>query len=145
MAKLKNKLNRINIWKIVAMVFIVLFVVVIALGLFKAHRFKPEFHVPTADQVSFAKNIAVQDLQAKNEPTINLSVKTSNEIRSIPVNGALIEILEVSLYNSSVRHLYIVDVYSGAILVYSKTEFYDGINHSIDGERRIEGKRFAPR
>ena len=45
--------------------------------------------------------------------------------------------LEVSVYNQSVRNLYIIDIQSGNILVYTKTIFYDGFNHVGDIDREM--------
>jgi hypothetical protein len=124
--------KKINIWKIVAIVFIILFAAIMFGGWMKAYHFRTSFITPTRSQVDIAKNAALTDLKNHGEDLTNYSFKISDKIRGISIGSAPRETIEVSVYNASIRHLYIIDVNSGGILMYSRIEFYDGLNHSID-------------
>ena len=134
MAKKNNEkeTEKKNIWKIVSIVFIVLFVLVLISGLWRAYTFRPAFDLANASQIEAAKNIAVSDLASRGENVASYQFKVSDKIREIPGDAENKKVLEVNVYNESVHNMYIIDVQSGAILMYSKTEFYDGLNHELN-------------
>jgi hypothetical protein len=79
------------------------------------------------------KSIALSDLSQKGEDVTNYTVKASNDIRPVNAGSERRKIIEVSVYNDSIRHLYIIDVDNGNILLYSKTQSFGFINYSNDG------------
>jgi hypothetical protein len=121
-----------NVWKILSIVFIVLFLLVIISGLWRAYHFRHSVVKATLAQTDIVKSVAMTDLNNRGINVSSLSFKVSEEIRKTPMNPNNTQILEVSAHNASVRYMYIIDVQSANILVYSMTEFYDGLNHSED-------------
>jgi hypothetical protein len=139
-----------NIWKLLSILFIVLFLFVVLGGVWRAYHFKHSFTKATSTQTDVARNLAISDLTNKGINTNGLAFRISDEIRKNPMdkdyNKNSTQILEVSAYNASERHMYIIDINSAKILVYSKTQFYDGLNHTYDRQinprdpiRREEG------
>jgi uncharacterized protein YpmB len=121
-----------KVWKITAIIFIILFIVIIVSALVRLSRSRPPLIEPTDAQVSIVKGIALTDLSNRGEQIQNFSVSTSPDIRPVSVGQATKKVLEVSVYNDSIRHLYIIDVDSGNVLLYSKTESFGFINYSND-------------
>jgi hypothetical protein len=124
-----------NIWKILSIVFIILFLLVIIGGSWRAYHFRHSFTKATPAQIDIVKGITMTDLNSKGVNISSFSFKVSDEIRNTPKISDSHDdrqILEVSVNNASERHMYIIDIKSSEILVYSKTEFYDGLNHLED-------------
>jgi hypothetical protein len=124
-----------NIWKILSIIFIVLFLFVLVSGVWRAYHFKHSFTKATPAQIDLVKGIAMTDLTSKGINISGLSFKVSNEIRDTPKSSTdsnTRQILEVSATNASVRYMYIIDITSSDILVYSMTVFYDDLNHTGD-------------
>jgi exonuclease III len=94
--------------------------------------FRPAFDLANTSQIEAAKSIAVNDLAVRGENVTQYQFKVSDKIREIPGDAEHKKVIEVTLYNESVHNLYIIDVQSGTILMHSRTEFYDGLNHGLD-------------
>jgi len=129
----KGYIEKNNIWKITAIIFIVLFAVILISALVRLSRIRPPIIQPTDSQISMMKSIALSDLSQKGEDVTNYTVKASNDIRPVNAGSERRKIIEVSVYNDSIRHLYIIDVDNGNILLYSKTQSFGFINYSNDG------------
>ena len=81
----KGYIEKNNIWKITAIIFIVLFAVILISALVRLSRIRPPIIQPTDSQISMMKSIALSDLSQKGEDVTNYTVKASNDIR--PVNA----------------------------------------------------------
>jgi hypothetical protein len=121
-----------NIWKIISIVFIAIFALMLISALIRTYHFRPPVMNPSDSQISIVKNIAINDLKSKGEYDTEYDVRLSPSIRPIRVSEESRNIMEISFYNESVRHSYIINVDTASIQVYSKTLFYDGIDHSFD-------------
>ena len=129
--------RKINTWKIISIIFIVLFVLIVVGGLLRVHNFRSSDTMASNSQIETAKNIAFTDITNRGENITGYLFKASDKIRSINTGSIRRNIIEVSVFNQSARHTYIVDINSGDILVYSKTEFNDGLDHSKDMQREF--------
>jgi hypothetical protein len=132
-----------NWWKFVSIFFILLFLLVLLGGLWRAYHFKPSFIPANASQIETVRSIALDDLQKRGENVSSYTVKVSKDLREIYPGSEQKKVLEVSVYNASERHLYIIDIQSEAVLLYSKTNFYDGLDHSTD--KSIDMRPGGPR
>ena len=148
--KMKNKKPRKgnsgkerNVWKIVSMVFIALFIVILAWGLMST-RPRPTFTEPTQEQMNMAETIVAQDLQAKGDNISNYEVFVTNRIVGLfgiphpsneepainqiksPGEAGNFRNIQVSLRGNTTAYLYIVNIDSGKILMRSFTEWFNG-------------------
>jgi len=140
----KEKDKKTNVWKVISIICIILFIAILIGGLLKAYRFKSSFKSATTVQIDSAKTIAINNLASQGENVSNYMFRVSDNIMPMGVgsehNNSTIE---VSLYNESVRNVYLIDVNSGNILMYDRMEFYDGVNHSIDRSQEMGRKDFG--
>ncbi len=124
-----------NIWKVLAIVFVVLFIVIMAVGILRSHRFREHPAQLTAAQIDSAKNLALSDMKIRGTLPANYTIKTFGFVRPIENDKIKRNVTEVSIYTTNSKTTYIIDVNSEKIIVYSKTEFFDGINHLNDGDK----------
>ena len=137
----KEKKNEMNLWKIVAVVFIVLFGLALAGGLFRIYHAVPPMSVPTQEQMDSARNVVAQELAKSGDDIGNYEVTISSMIRKLdrmlPMfirmegpegSGFSQEIrdgntIHVSLQSETKTHFYLVDIDSGKIIMHSFTEW----------------------
>ncbi len=115
-----------DVWKILAIVFIVLFAVIILLGLFRAREAHLSSEMAAGPQTALARDIAVKDLEARGVDIGNLSFWSSNRVRTVMHDGAETNVTDVTFGNDSVQYFYLIDVTDGRILVTSQTAFVNG-------------------
>jgi hypothetical protein len=142
----ENKIKKSrNIWKILAIVFVALFIIIIITGLLRAHKFREPPQQLAQEQATTITNIALNDMANREIIIENHTIKTQGVVREIRTNNMIRNVTEVSIYNSTERNMYIIDINSGEIIVYSKTEFFDGLDH-LNDDRRINenGDRNMP-
>ena len=130
----KMKKSR-NIWKILAIVFVALFIIIMAVGIFRSPKFREHPQQLTASQIDNVKSIALSDMNSRGDMIANYTINTPGIVRIIYTAGIKRNVTEVAIYNVTVRDMYIIDLDTGQILVYSKTEFFDGLNHLNDDKR----------
>lgn len=128
-----------NVWKIVSVVFIALFILILAWGLMNT-RPRPTFTEPTQEQIDMAKTIVAQDLQARGDSIDNYEVFVTNRVvglfyrhpsdegpatKQINPPGEMENFrnLQVSLRGNSTAYLYLVNIDSEKILMRSFTEW----------------------
>lgn len=133
-----------NIWKIVSVVFISLFILILVWGMINL-RFRTHFPEPTQEQIDMAGAVVSEDLQAAGDSIDNYEVSVTNRMigfigRPGPGNGmpgrvpgnhhdmsgASGKNIQMSLRGNSTGHLYIVDLESESILMHSFTEWFNG-------------------
>lgn len=140
----KKKASRVkerNVWKIVSAVFIVLFVLILAVG-FMHPRPRMAFTEPTQEQVSMAESVVAQDLQARGDNISNYEVSVTNRVIgfigepypgnampairqfNLPGESENFRNLQVSLRGNTTAYLYIVDIDSEKITMRSFTEWF---------------------
>ena len=88
-----------NPWKFIAIIFIILFVLVIVGGLLRVYAFKSSFRTASDSQIAYAKSIALADIASKentysntysnnvssNYNSSNYQIRSSNIIRNIKI------------------------------------------------------------
>jgi hypothetical protein len=113
-----------NLWKIAAIVVILVFGLLMVGAAIKAYHFRSSFVRPTEAQIEYAKAIAVEKLLEEGENASSFDIYTADRMPSIVAGGTKRSILEVTLYNDAVMHTYLVDANSGEVLLHTKTEAY---------------------
>lgn len=138
----KEKKSEMNLWKIVAVVFIVLFGLAVAGGLLRIYHAGPSMNVPTHEQMDSAKAIVAQELAKSGDNISNYEVTVSTQIRRLErgpapffamegpegSRGFAEEIsagntLHVSLQSDTKTHFYLVNIDTGKIVMHSFTEW----------------------
>jgi hypothetical protein len=132
--KSKGK-QKMNVWKIVAVVFIILFCMALIGGLFRISYPRHYFMAPTQEQIDSAKAIVAQELAKEGDDINNYKVVVSNRIgkfngidigvhpeppgRQIPSGN----VIHISLQSNSTSHFYLIDIDSGNVVMHSFTEW----------------------
>jgi hypothetical protein len=124
-----------NIWKILAIVFVALFIIIMTIGLLRVPNFREPPQQLTREQTTTIKNIALSDLTHRESIIANYTIKTQGVVREIKTNNTTRKVTEISIYNSTTMNMYIIDIITGEIIIYSKTEFFDGLDYSNDNRR----------
>ena len=112
-----------KIWKIVSVSVIILFVVIIIGGLIKALYIKSSFVKPTQEQIDFAGKIATERMKSMHQNASMFQMRT-NMMRKMHEDGKTRGMMQVSFYNNSTMHTFLVDVNSGEVLLHSETDVY---------------------
>lgn len=120
-----------NIWKVVSIIFIALFVLIIASAFIRNYLFRPTFTTPNQAQIDMAKDLAINDITQRGENPNDYTLGVSTRIKSPPGQPNR-NVIEVSLYNSTIKHTYIIDTDLQSILMHSRTESLGYINFSDD-------------
>ena len=128
--KKSEKADKKNIWKIVALIFIGIFILIIAGGLIRSYYFRPHFIPLSEQQIDSAKTAVYNDLAGKGINAPMESIKVANEVRPIRPDKEEKKIIEVSAEVDSIRHIYLIDANSNEILMHSQTEFFSWMNDS---------------
>lgn len=140
---MERKGEKRNIWKIVSVAFIVIFISIIAAGIINAGTSR-NFTQPTGDMVESAKGIVAQDLLERGDSIDNYEVFVMNrmvgffnhrharngmppmkpgpcpeEIQCFENN------IQVALKSDSRDCLYIIDADSGKIVMRASTEWFN--------------------
>ena len=136
-------MERMNMWKVVAIIFLALFGLALAGGVFRifsAHS-GPPMNVPTREQMDSARAIVAQELLANGDDISNYEVTVSSMIRRFdrvpPMfnmmkgpedqrfdeNMSLGNTIHVSLESDTKTHFYLVSIDSGKIIMHSFTEW----------------------
>lgn len=140
---MKKEKRRINIWKVISIISIILFVLIVVGGLIRVYHHRPSSIKPTAEQVNLAKGVVYDDLKGKVQNITIDDLKTQGRAMSMKDKGAVIEVF---LNKGNTRYSYLVDLTSGEILVRSETSFFgrlkdfkpDGDGSDLNPERRFQ-------
>lgn len=134
-------MEKMNVWKIVAVVFIVLFCFAVAGGLFRIYHNEPPMSVPTQEQMDSAKAVVAQELVKNGDDISNYEVTVSPQIRRLermPPPFFMMKgsdeprfneemqagnTIHVSLRSDTKTHFYLVDIDTGKIIMHSFTEW----------------------
>ena len=118
-----------EVWRIVAIAVVVLFAVVIMGGLLKAYYIKSSFVKPTHAQIDYATKIAAEKLQSIRVNSSAFQIQVGRKMRILHDDGAAKIIIQVSFYNNSTTHTYLVDVNSGKVFLHSETDIYGALGN----------------
>ena len=129
-----------NVWKIVSVVFVSLFILILLWGLMNL-RSRPQFSEPTQEQIDMAGAIVAGDLRVSGDSIDNYKVSVTNRMvgfigRPGPMSGmpgmkhiastnGMMRNLQLSLRGNSTGHLYVVDLESESIVMHSFTEWFN--------------------
>ncbi|MBU2561736.1 MAG: hypothetical protein KKD17_05545 [Nanoarchaeota archaeon] len=127
-----------NVWKIVAIAMVVVFVLIVAGGIIKLHRFKASFAAATEEQTSSAEAAVMQDLESRGLNISEYTVRVSHKVIGMREGGDDRNIMQVFAEANSSRHSYLIDMDSGKIMLHSQTETYGWM---ADMDRRMFGPR----
>ncbi len=122
---MKKNNNPTRVWKIVAISFIVIFVLFVFVGLIKSHNIKSSFVKPSQDQIELAKRIAAEKLQSANINASTFQITVGERGQKHRDNKV---ILQVVFYNDTTTHAYLVDLDSGKVILHSETEIFEKIS-----------------
>jgi len=114
----------INIWKVIAILFIALFAATLVFSLVKLQRFKQTLADPTDAQLESVRSIVLQDLEGRGFNISDCSVKVAPKIRGMEEAGTDRNIIQVFAISNSSRHNYLIDMDSDMILLHSQTETF---------------------
>jgi hypothetical protein len=118
-----KKTSTSNTWKIVSIIMIAVFVIMLVGAVIRTYMFRPSFQNLSPVQSDAVKSIAIGDMNARGVDPQNYSI-TADNIRMVNAGGNYRNVTEVSFYNDNLRYSYIIDVDTGNILMYSKTESF---------------------
>jgi len=138
----KGTHKTINVWKIIAAVFIVLFCLALVGGMFRIYHAEPPFSVPTQEQMDSAKAVVAQELAKNGDDINNYEVTVSTQIRRLERGPAPFFAMEgpegsrgfaeeiaagntihVSLQSDTKTHFYLVNIDTEKIIMHSFTEW----------------------
>ena len=120
----KQIASKQKIWKVTAIAVVVLFVLLIAGGLIKAHYIRSSFIKPTQAQIDYTTKIATEKLQSMGINSSAFEIQAGRKMRILHENGIAKTIIQVSFYNDATTHTYLIDVNLGEILLHSETHTY---------------------
>lgn len=126
MAKI-NKKERTHgemFWKGVALAFVAVFCIIIIFSLVRLYHFEPHRTAVQPSQVDLAEKAVAKELNNSGDSISNYNLQVSDMARGFSENDANKSIIQISLYDHSKRHLYLVDADSGQIVMHSETTFY---------------------
>jgi len=112
-----------NVWKIVLSVFAILVILIIIGGAIKFLFFKESFIKTTNEQITSAKSLVSQALQAKGDNISNYNIKISEKIEQSDEKNES-NTLQVFLSNNSTMHSYLIDLDSNMIVMHTEKEIY---------------------
>jgi len=133
MAKTNTSQGRF-VWKTIAIAVIVLFVLIVAFGTFRAYTFRSEFknehHSAQPEQIALAKNSVSQYLIAHNDSISNYNV-SSEDIRTMGIDDSKKNIIQVSLHKESEIQQFLADTDSGEVVLRTETDFYGWMKNPV--------------
>ena len=122
--KIKKSEKKINVWKIVSIIFIGLFSLILIHGLIRVRDFRSSFSEITQEQSDSAKSIITQELQKRGDNIDDYDVRVENRILKIDVEGAQRNMIQIFLYKDEKMYLYLIDMDSEELVLYTQAEFY---------------------
>jgi len=131
MTKKQRKKER-NPWKIVSLVFIVLFIAMLSLGAIRAHSYQSEFVAPTPEQVDAVQAVISDTLESNGETIDDYEIVVSTHVRKFGLDKSQ-NILQVMLHKGTEHQWYLVDVDSGEIVTRSTIQGHQRL-HSLTGK-----------
>ena len=141
--KKMNKINKNIFWKSISLVFIVLFLLILVVGLFRVYKFKSSFVSATDEEINLAKSIAIDFFNSSIEEKENIrdyNISASKRARFMKEEDKN-KIIEVSFKKDSKRISYLVDIDSKKVLIQSTIEFYHNKEHMNDTYKEYKESR----
>jgi hypothetical protein len=121
--KIVRKSGR-NIWKIFAIVVVIVFLLILAGGVMRLYRFKSEFTPATEAQIEAAKRLVTADLEARGLNTTDYDITVPDRIHDMDKKGTGRTMLPARAYSNSSKHDYLIDLEAGMIVMHSQTDTY---------------------
>lgn len=121
----KSKIDASRFWKCTAIIFIILFVVIVILGIIRANQFRPEYSAVQPQQIELAKKSIAQDLSSRGDDINNYTLHTPDMTRKFAKDHLSKNIIQIVLSKGSTTQHYLVDAESGKILMRSETVVYE--------------------
>ena len=134
-SKITGNYHGKKIWKITAIAVIVIFVMLIVGVLIKTNYIKSSFKKPTQAQIDSATKIATKKLESIGGNASKFQIQVG-KMRMLNDDKVARAIMQVSFYNTSTSHTYLIDVNSGEILLHSQTDIYRALESQHQAHHR---------
>ncbi len=121
--KIVRKSGR-NIWKIFAIVVVIVFLLILAGGVMRLYKFKSEFTPATDAQIEAAKMLVTADLEARGINITDYDITVPDRIHDMDKKGTGRTMLPARAYSNSSKHDYMIDLEAGMIVMHSQTDTY---------------------
>jgi hypothetical protein len=117
--------KKLNFWKIGAVAVVVIFVLIVAGGLFRLYHFKATFADTTLDQSTLANKVVSNDMKSRGESLADYEITIASKTRSMRFEEDTSRtVLSVLLQNNNTRQMYLIDANSGELITHSSTTDY---------------------
>jgi len=142
------------IWKRIAIAVTAVFALLLIVGVMKAFYIKSSLIKPTQVQMDYATKIAAGRLQSSGANTSTFQIHVGERMHKVhdKFNDNKMDnkksartIIQVSFYNNSVSHTYLIDVNSGEIILHTETDLYGALASYKTYNHRNSDDSFHPR
>jgi len=129
------------IWKVIAIIFIAIFALFLIWGFIRANHFKASFARPTQDQSDYAIKVAKEKMDSLGIDSSLLQSRASDRMPK-PRGEKDRKVLQVSFFNDTTTHSFLVDLDTGEAILHSQTEIFIDARPDFRGEHD-KGMGFA--
>ena len=131
-----------NIWKIFALAFITVFLIIVITGLIKLYHFNKSFDKATDDEIASSKALVMDYMAQSGKNITSDDIAYSDRIRKIEpkfeehANGTSEDgdhgkrIMELSITKGNTKDTFLVDVDSKQIVMHSRMEFFSWMTNT---------------
>jgi len=149
MQKIKNFLSfKKNIFRIVAIVMIALFILIIIGGVLKEHSEAADRIPLNEQQIAQAKNIAAADMAERGVDIANYEAKVIPKLRKLNKGHNDLAVVQVTFNNQTENELYLLDLNSGKIIMRSESyynpEFRSNTENDCSYKQRLDTEEKQP-
>ena len=128
--------SKMNTFKLISIVVVVIFILVIAIGIWRYHHMQSSFIPLTDDQMNIAKNIAVQDMQSRGNNVSDYEVQVMPKMKRTNKENHSLSLVQVSFVNQQEVQFYLIDLNENKIVMHSETEYYEDLDHETHKDSR---------
>jgi hypothetical protein len=147
----KNKyccmVSKLGIWKIIAIIVVLIFAFFIIGGIIKSYHFRSSFVKPTQEQIDYSTKIAIEKLTSLGFNPSDYQIHVANMMRRNYEKDDKNKdnIIQVAFYNNQSSHTFIIDVTSGEVLIHSQNDIYKQMPAPRNNDHRgFLGPGFIP-
>ena len=138
--KLRLKWKSGNLFKIISAVVVILFVLMVAGGVFKFFHYRSSFTTMNEAQIQSVQELVMQDMHTRGKNSTDYSIKVIPKIRMMKKNSISQSLVQVSLSNEQEHGFYLLDLNTNKILLYSETYMYEKINDECNSQHGRQEK-----
>ncbi len=123
MARAKKTDSETKVWKIIAIVMMAAFLCMIVFGIIRAYEFRPHCRTAPQQKLDMAQRQVGIDLHNHNESIDTYKQFVFNRTQRIMQDDTSKEVIQISLYNGSTIHYYLIDANTGQIVMHTETQY----------------------